>query len=358
MSSQSFGKGSSRWGSFLQQAVAGVESRLDTILADDESKPSADSANSSRQTPETLKTGKRYVSNSRSNDPLQERLAKVVIARTIPNTIQTANVITARPLGTGPSIISLNGEDVDDGLQSNLENKLDSPERSIEPVLEPSDSSGPTGDSNDGTNTLGIVEQAHDSLSCSLQNNQDEANLDQAVNHKESPNRTGDVDTRFVQPSSPYIDSCTHPAIPWRADGSDPEQYDHNTISTRWREDTRAYIEHIDALQTKLRRLTKEASDDVSRRAESNAAADVVEAQLITREYKWSEQLRELQALLEAEKRKSLVMQDEASTVKVEKELGDERQRARLCDLQEKIDRERVATKRVESDLRRELEVS
>ena len=28
---------SSRWGSFLQQAVAGVESRLDTILADDDS---------------------------------------------------------------------------------------------------------------------------------------------------------------------------------------------------------------------------------------------------------------------------------------------------------------------------------
>ena len=30
-------KSSSRWGSFLQQAVAGVESRLDTILADEDS---------------------------------------------------------------------------------------------------------------------------------------------------------------------------------------------------------------------------------------------------------------------------------------------------------------------------------
>jgi len=29
------GKQSSRWGAFLQQAVAGVESRLDTILAED-----------------------------------------------------------------------------------------------------------------------------------------------------------------------------------------------------------------------------------------------------------------------------------------------------------------------------------
>ena len=29
-------KPASKWGSFFQQAVAGVESRLDTILADDE----------------------------------------------------------------------------------------------------------------------------------------------------------------------------------------------------------------------------------------------------------------------------------------------------------------------------------
>ena len=35
-SSSSTTKSSSRWGSFLQQAVAGVESRLDTILADED----------------------------------------------------------------------------------------------------------------------------------------------------------------------------------------------------------------------------------------------------------------------------------------------------------------------------------
>jgi hypothetical protein len=35
------GKQSSRWGSFLQQAVAGVESRLDTILAEGDEDRSA-----------------------------------------------------------------------------------------------------------------------------------------------------------------------------------------------------------------------------------------------------------------------------------------------------------------------------
>jgi hypothetical protein len=37
-------KKSSGWGSFLQQAVAGVESRLDTILADDEPAKNAKTA--------------------------------------------------------------------------------------------------------------------------------------------------------------------------------------------------------------------------------------------------------------------------------------------------------------------------
>jgi len=37
---------SSRWGSFLQQAVAGVESRLDNILAEGDEAGSAASANS------------------------------------------------------------------------------------------------------------------------------------------------------------------------------------------------------------------------------------------------------------------------------------------------------------------------
>lgn len=41
MSAQGGGGGKSRWGSLLSQAVAGVEARLDTILAEeDQPKPS------------------------------------------------------------------------------------------------------------------------------------------------------------------------------------------------------------------------------------------------------------------------------------------------------------------------------
>ncbi|KAG5950361.1 hypothetical protein E4U53_005204 [Claviceps sorghi] len=84
----------SRWGSFLSQAVAGVESRLDTILADtDES--DAPTAASAAATPSTstntqqpastaIKAGvadARSSSRSRVNDRLQARLAQAMAAK-------------------------------------------------------------------------------------------------------------------------------------------------------------------------------------------------------------------------------------------------------------------------------------
>lgn len=49
-------KQSSRWGSFLQQAVAGVESRLDNILAEGDEAPAAKKPTPSPATTSTPKT--------------------------------------------------------------------------------------------------------------------------------------------------------------------------------------------------------------------------------------------------------------------------------------------------------------
>ncbi|KAI0124631.1 TATA element modulatory factor 1 TATA binding-domain-containing protein [Xylariales sp. AK1849] len=69
----------SRWGSFLSQAVAGVEARLDNILAEDEegakqtpSRPPSAASASSKPAPTAAKT---------ANDRLQERLARAVAAK-------------------------------------------------------------------------------------------------------------------------------------------------------------------------------------------------------------------------------------------------------------------------------------
>jgi hypothetical protein len=49
MSAQGGGGGKSRWGSLLSQAVAGVEARLDTILAEEDQPKPAPSPTPSQQ---------------------------------------------------------------------------------------------------------------------------------------------------------------------------------------------------------------------------------------------------------------------------------------------------------------------
>ncbi|GJC87317.1 TATA element modulatory factor [Colletotrichum liriopes] len=74
---------STRWGSFLQQAVAGVEARLDNILAEGENEPnlpqSAQPATAPAKDQQTNQP--RSSTSSRTNDRLQERLAKAMAAK-------------------------------------------------------------------------------------------------------------------------------------------------------------------------------------------------------------------------------------------------------------------------------------
>ncbi|KAH0424779.1 m protein repeat protein [Colletotrichum camelliae] len=78
---------SSRWGSFLQQAVAGVEARLDNILAEGEN-GSLQQPGQPSQRPATPSRGElqqigpsRSSTSSRTNDRLQERLAKAMASK-------------------------------------------------------------------------------------------------------------------------------------------------------------------------------------------------------------------------------------------------------------------------------------
>ncbi|KAG9239459.1 hypothetical protein BJ875DRAFT_364633, partial [Amylocarpus encephaloides] len=78
-------KQSSRWGSFLQQAVAGVESRLDNILAEGEENMAQAKLPLPVTTPATPKTegstSRTASVGNRTNDRLQERLARAVAAK-------------------------------------------------------------------------------------------------------------------------------------------------------------------------------------------------------------------------------------------------------------------------------------
>ncbi|KAI1459430.1 hypothetical protein F4805DRAFT_81131 [Annulohypoxylon moriforme] len=92
---------SSRWGSFLSQAVAGVEARLDNILAEEDSAKQSASQRPTRPSSASSSTASNAVITPRSatpsrstNDRLQERLARAVAAK---NAAQRSDSSPARP---------------------------------------------------------------------------------------------------------------------------------------------------------------------------------------------------------------------------------------------------------------------
>ncbi|KAI1094765.1 TATA element modulatory factor 1 TATA binding-domain-containing protein [Rostrohypoxylon terebratum] len=92
---------SSRWGSFLSQAVAGVEARLDNILAEEDSakqsasqKPTRPSSASSTTTSSANIPPRSATPSKSANDRLQERLARAVAAK---NAAQRSDSPSARP---------------------------------------------------------------------------------------------------------------------------------------------------------------------------------------------------------------------------------------------------------------------
>ncbi|XDG10487.1 hypothetical protein ABKA04_010102 [Annulohypoxylon sp. FPYF3050] len=92
---------SSRWGSFLSQAVAGVEARLDNILAEEDSakqtasqKPTRPSSASSTTTSSANIPPRSATPSKSANDRLQERLARAVAAK---NAAQRSDSSSTRP---------------------------------------------------------------------------------------------------------------------------------------------------------------------------------------------------------------------------------------------------------------------
>ncbi|KAJ0311817.1 hypothetical protein COL516b_000876 [Colletotrichum fioriniae] len=101
---------STRWGSFLQQAVAGVEARLDNMLAEGENgaippqAPQSATASTTAPSKDQQISQPRSSTSSRTNDRLQERLAKAIAAKsTQPSDARsvTSDSQSARPSADG-----------------------------------------------------------------------------------------------------------------------------------------------------------------------------------------------------------------------------------------------------------------
>ncbi|PNS19791.1 hypothetical protein CAC42_7758 [Sphaceloma murrayae] len=260
-------KQSSRWGSLLSGAVAGLESRLDTILTDDNEasaksrllEAEAKAAIAKAKEEEALQVPAQHISRSpskgRPNDRLQERLAKAMAAK---STSQAASEVSSPNMQANSSI----------GLaspRSSMDSKtsLDLTD-SIPPVAGVPDNK--LYSSSDATVTS-KDEPPSSLLSSSLPIN--------PARHSEDtgPRESLDVQDVFVldtSKSSLESDVPRKSAAELEAELLQVRAEREESDRTK-QQDMETVLERIDALQAKLQYLAKET---VAAAREANAQAD------------------------------------------------------------------------------------
>ncbi|KAB8068185.1 TATA element modulatory factor 1 TATA binding-domain-containing protein [Aspergillus leporis] len=299
-----------RWkvGSFLQQAVAGVESKLDLILADEEQRQQLGSKPNS-QTKEQTGSLSRSSSNARRNDRLQERLARAVIdKRTAGSPASQSSSRVSSPV-TSP--ISGNGARLSMDIESILgpsDGNLDEPSQNLANEDSPVAASRPSQDSS-------LPRSSNDIATSAASNDDSEPQETDAERITEVPHQNGiEPKLQATEADKPrtsnesvqkttgsLIDTVEHVS---NGNGNDKTvaelQIEHKEAESRWQEETFGYIERIDALQSKLKYLAKEAAES-AKKAAAAAEPGSMERQLREKDEKIALLLEEGQKLSKSE---------------------------------------------------------
>ncbi|KAK4211410.1 TATA element modulatory factor [Rhypophila decipiens] len=314
----------SAWG-FLSQAVAGVEARLDTILADndDASSQSKDTkqpvseastpapASPSKQTPAPSRTA----STNRTNDRLQERLARAIAAK------------AAQKTDTPPPRTSLSTQG---SPRPSLEaQSRPSTETLGRPSPTPKDAPSPRG-------SRELPRKSHDSTvqevtpSESLTNGKHES----PINTEEAGEPRASVDSATVtdSPKASETNEVDHAKVEEpKAAGPDKGLED---LKLQHQEEIHTYIERIDALEAKLQYLARETADS-ARKAALAAPAGSAEKKLAERDEKIAQLMEEGKKLASTEQTHRAILK----RLRL-KAAEDEKELANLKAAKEKSDRE------------------
>ena len=264
------------WGSLLSGAVAGLESRLDTILADDneasakaraaeeagkQTTGSAGGSSSGRTrtgsgnlaVPQSKdKDGSREsreVSRTRANDRLAERLAKATAAKIAS---QASSAVPSR-VGT-PTI-------VESGRGSGEENRDDQGETSVPAITEPDESTAEpakvdvVADDEGESSTLLASGLPINPARVSIESSRPSLDL-----------APSDISSR---PSLDLPNGTSHKSAAELEVEISRMREEHEEAEKRRQNEMHAYLEKIDALQSKLQYLAKET---VAAAKESNAS--------------------------------------------------------------------------------------
>ena len=321
-------KSSSRWGSFL----ANVESRLDTILADEETagKAAAARGDGAKVQEQPAKkesmalpapasgSSSRTPSSNRAQDRLNERLARAMASKNIGKKVgeasQTGSEVPSRTASP------VNGVAVSPRVSTELprEKTIDQPDVTQRPdgpsAAEPA--------AFDGTKVETAMVQSEargvaESLSPVTAVQTPTIAIEQAYDTGEasraSMDSKGSVSTRpsleitrGTTPNGPDSPAINDPAT--LAIGGSEEQEkiieqlrsDNEAAELRRQEETHEYLERIDALQAKLQYLTKEAAE-IAKNAASEAKPGSVEHKLAKKDEQVAQLMEEGQKLSQTE---------------------------------------------------------
>jgi TATA element modulatory factor len=378
-------KQTSRWGSFLQQALDGVESRLDNILVGDPVEHGTVATSGASTTIAKAENGNCHpapidqppltigwegpprpaTSTNSTNDRLQERLARAIAAKKYasqrPDSYTSSNVPSrvGSPVTTADSPrksldnLSVGSEDKQ-LVRNSIEIQTDESQGRAEP------------NAKDPANGMLPKTATTESPRPSIESNSSNAGRQSA----DTPRTTTEVAASKIQgehtSEGSYgrefgANTAEHEAI------SKQQLSDLELSDLQRQEEIHGYIERIDALQAKLQYLSRESAES-ARRAAIAAASGSAEKKLAEKDEQIALLMEEGQKLSKTElKHMTIIKKLRAKTAESEKETVEAKQKLEKvgkekADLLERLKRveatERQSTERqkIVTQLRKDIE--
>ena len=374
---------SSKWGSLL----SGLESRLDTLLADEETaKKASDARDRSKQdqpgkkeaiaVPTAGRAGlSRTASANRTQDRLNEKLAKAVANKNFARKGETSVATSNVPSGTAsPAIIttsprnSLDVQRETKGRQdAKGEGEIATAESALTNAIRTGEDVGDAGFGAMPTDT----EAAAESPVIAVYETKEEDNA-----ARPSTDSRGSISTRqsleLTRATTPSaVESPTTNGVSVDAGLKVLEEYekvvdqmrsDHEAAELRRQEETHTYLEQIDAMQSKLQYLTKEAAE-IARSASTEAKPGSIEHKVAAKDEKIALLIEEGQKLSQTElKHMSTIKRLRAKGIEDDKSVSDskrvtEKYERAAREAQERAKRAETAEKRASERIKSLLKV-
>lgn len=302
----------SRWGSFLSSAVAGVEARLDNILAED------DPNNPSRSLPATNNTA--AVASTPTPPPrsatpsrLQERLAKAVAAK---NASQRSSFSATEPRVSADYGSASPSHSSRPSLDASAVNSPEQPPAATPKISisadEPSAESVPTSEENEQLPTTSAESKPT-------------ADTPRSSLHSDRPTRIEDpaVDS-LARDTAMSAEGALSTLDLYQKRVQDLEKALQET-QAQHQDELHSHVERADALQAKLQYFAREAEEN-ARSAAAAAPAGSLEKKLAEKDQQIAQLMEEGQKLSNNEqKHRTIIKKIRAQLTANEKELNEQK---------------------------------